>query len=111
METTDINKLQNRSSKSIRVLAFFKAKLGKGKELEKVLLDLVPLTRNEQGNIAYVLHRSTNDPDELLFDEIFDSYDAFEQHSSKPYIRSLESKVEQLLDAPIKIKTYSEVQI
>jgi hypothetical protein len=28
-------------------------------------------TRGEPGNIAYVLHRSTKNPDELVFDEIF----------------------------------------
>ena len=33
METTDIRKFQNRTFESIRVLAFFKAKPGKGKEL------------------------------------------------------------------------------
>lgn len=109
MITTDIEKFKNKTADAIRVLASFKARPGKGNELEKILLKLVPLTRSEPGNIAYVLHRSTNDPDALLFDEIFDSYVAFEEHSNKPYIKSLAFTVEHLLAAPISVQTYSEI--
>jgi quinol monooxygenase YgiN len=73
METTDIRKFRSRTADAVRVLAFFKAKPGKGRELEKALLTLVGPTRSEPGNIAYVLHSSTKDPDELVFDEIFES--------------------------------------
>jgi len=68
METTDIKKFQSRIADPIRVLAFFNAKHGKGKEPEKILQTLIAPTRNEPGNIAYVLHRSTRNPDELVFD-------------------------------------------
>jgi quinol monooxygenase YgiN len=71
METTDIRKFQSMTDDSVMVLAFFRAKPGKGKELEKILQTLVAPTRSEPGNIAYVLHRSTRNPDELVFDEIF----------------------------------------
>jgi len=111
METTDIKKFQGRTPEATRVLAFFKAKPGKGDELEKILLALVPLTRSEPGNIAYVLYRSTENPDELLFDEIFASYDAFREHSQQPYIKSLRSKIEHLMAAPLKVETYSEVAV
>ena len=109
METTDIKKFQGRTADAVRVLAFFKAKHGKGKELEKILQTLVAPTRNEPGNIAYVLHRSTRNPGELVFDEIFASMKAFEEHGEKPYIKSLMSKIGHLIDAPVRIETYSEV--
>lgn len=111
METTDIRKFQNRTFESIRVLAFFKAKPGKGKELEEILLELIPLTRSEPGNIAYILHRSTKDPDELLFDEIFTSQDEFEEHNNRPYIRNLGPKIEHLLVDRIKVETYRDIAI
>jgi len=110
LETTDIKKFQSRTADAVRVLAHFKAKPGKGKELEKVLLTLVGPTRSEQGNIAYVLHRSTENPDELLFDEIFSSKGAFEEHIAKPYVKGLEAKVKHLLASNIEIKTYSEIR-
>jgi len=84
METTDIRKFQGRTAEAVRVLAFFRAKPGRGKELEKILQELVLPTRSEPGNIAYVLHRSTKNPDELVFDEMFISMKAFGEHAQKP---------------------------
>lgn len=109
METTDIKKFQNRTADAVRVLAFFRAKPGRGKELEKILQTLVMPTRSEPGNIAYVLHRSTKNPDELVFDEIFASMEAFEEHAQKPYIKSLVSKISHLVDGSVTVETYSEV--
>ena len=63
METTDIKKIQNITKDSIRLLAFFEPKKGRGQELEKILLELVEPNRKEQGNISYVQHRSTESPD------------------------------------------------
>lgn len=82
-----------------------------GGELEKILLALVPLTRSEPGNIAYILHRSTENPDELMFDEIFASYSAFKEHGQKQYITSLGSKIGHLISAPVKVETYSEIAV
>jgi quinol monooxygenase YgiN len=110
METTDIGKFQNRTFEAVRVLAFFKAKPGKGKELEKVLQTLVASTRSEPGNIAYVLHRSTKNPDELVFDEMFVSIKAFEEHAQKPYIKGLDQKIKHLIDSPVEVRTYSEIR-
>lgn len=109
METTDIKKFQSRTADAVRVLAFFRARQGKGKELEKILQTLVAPTRSEPGNIAYVLHRSTKNPDELVFDEIFVSMEAFEEHAQKPYVKSLATKTSHLLDGPVRVETYFEV--
>ena len=111
METTDIKKFQNRTKDSIRLLAFFEAKKGRGQELEKILLELIAPTRKEQGNIAYVLHRSTENPDELLFDEIWSNKKFLEEHSKQPYIESLDAKIEPLLSKQVELKEYSELMI
>jgi quinol monooxygenase YgiN len=110
METTDIKKFQNRDPDAVRVLAFFRAKPGKGKDLEGVLQTLVVPTRGESGNIAYVLHRSIENPEELLFDEIFSSMKAFKEHTQKPYIKNLMTKIGHLVVAPAEIKTYVELR-
>lgn len=47
-------------------MAFLEAKETHGKELEEILLEVVEPTRREPGNIAYVLHRSNDNPDELV---------------------------------------------
>jgi quinol monooxygenase YgiN len=51
------------------MLAFLKAKPEKRKELESILKSLAP-TRSELDNIAYVMHRSTKNPDDMMFNEI-----------------------------------------
>jgi quinol monooxygenase YgiN len=111
METIDIRKFQRRTEEAVRVLACFKAKSGSGKELEKILLTLVEPTRSEPGNIAYMLHKSTEDPDELLFDELFESMQAFRKHSQKPYIKELIQKISHLIATPPDVKTYSEIRV
>jgi quinol monooxygenase YgiN len=37
------------------------------------------------------------------------SIKAFEEHAQKPYVKSLVSKIDHLVDAPVKVETYSEV--
>lgn len=111
LETTDIDKFKKRTHNSIRVLAFFHAKKNKGTELEKILLGLVEPTRGEEGNISYVLHRQTDDPDNLLFDEIWVNREALNKHLKKPYIESLSGKIEHLLQDPLRIEVYREIRL
>ncbi|HEX6068004.1 MAG TPA: putative quinol monooxygenase [Nitrososphaera sp.] len=109
METTDIDKFRKRTHDAIRVLAFFKAKKYKGPELEKVLMSLVAPTRGEEGNISYVLHRRSGDPDSLMFDEIWTGSAALDEHMKKPYLVSLHEKIDHLIEEPPRIEVYSEV--
>lgn len=109
METTDIDKFKKRTRDAIRVLAFFKAKKGRGAELEKVLLSLVEPTRSEEGNISYVLHRHAGDPDSLMFDEIWTGKAGLDEHMKKPYLVSLHEKIDHLIEEPPRIEIYSEV--
>jgi quinol monooxygenase YgiN len=110
METTDIRKFQSQTTDAVRVLCLFQGKAGEGQGAGKSAADAHGPMRSEPGKIAYVLHSSTKDPHELVFDEIFESYRAFEEHGQKPYIKSLRSKVEHLLAAPVEVKTYTEVR-
>lgn len=109
METTDLGKFRSRTDKAVRVLAFLKAKPGKRNELEEMLKTLIPPTRSEPGNIAYVMHRSTANPDELLFDEIWVDMKSLEDHLKTPHMQAALPKIQALLDAPLRIETYSEV--
>lgn len=109
METTDIRKFQNRTSEAVRVLAFLKAKPGKREDLEQMLKTVIEHTRKEPGNIAYVMHRSIKNPDELMFDEIWVDMKSLEDHLKMPHMQSALPKMEALLEVPLRIETYSEV--
>jgi quinol monooxygenase YgiN len=109
METTDIEKFKARTAEAIRVLAFFRAVPGRRSDLEKVLLGLVSPTRSEPGNISYVLHRMDNDPDVLMFDEIWTSKGALDEHRQTPHIKSLAEKIKGLAQGPPRVEIYCEV--
>lgn len=109
METIDIKKFKARTAEAIRVLAFFRAVPGRSSDLEKVLLGLVGPTRSEQGNVSYILHRMDNDPDVLMFDEIWTSKKALDEHRQTPHIKSLPEKIKGLAQGHPRIEIYYEV--
>ena len=89
METTNIKKFKNRTNSAIRLLAFLEAKKGKESELERILLDLIPPTLNEPGNIAYVPHKSIEDPRIFMFDELWIDEKAIEEHFKQYHMDNL----------------------
>jgi len=109
METTKIPELRKRGRDSVRLLAFIKAKKGRGKDLLEVLLKLVEPTLDEKGSISYVPHVSVDNPDEILFDEIWLDEASIEEHIKKPYMVNLHAEIGNLVDGPIVLKKYREV--
>lgn len=109
METTNIKKFENRTMSAIRLLAFLEAKEGKESELERILLDLIPPTLNEPGNIAYVPHKSTENPRVFMFDELWIDEKALEEHFKQPHMINLIEKLNPLLERPLELKRYHEI--
>ena len=79
-------------SKKIYCIASFEAKDGKEKELFEVLQSLEPKTTREDGCIQYVVTKKMAHPNAIghsfpiVFNEIWESKEAFELHCNKPYI-------------------------
>lgn len=74
-----------------------------------MLKTVIENTRKERGNIAYVMHRSTKDPDELKFDEIWIDMKSLEDHLKMPHMQSALPKIKEMLNAPLRIEeTYYE---
>jgi quinol monooxygenase YgiN len=111
LETTKVAKFKNRTHKALRLLAFLEAKKGHGQELMNILLTLVKPTLEEDGNIAYVPHFSFDNPDEILFDELWSDKEAIDNHLRQPYMKDLLPKIQHLLAKPLVLKTYSEVKV
>lgn len=109
METTNIKKFENRTKNAIRLLAFLEAKKWKELELERILLDLIPPTLQEPGNIAYVLHKSVENPQVFLFDELWVDEIAIEEHFNQPHMLNLIEKLNPLLERPLELKRYYEI--
>ncbi|TLP39305.1 putative quinol monooxygenase [Arcobacter arenosus] len=79
-------------SKKIYCIASFKAKEGKEQELLKTLQSLEPQTTREDGCIQYIVTKHIEHPNAMgksfpiVFNEIWESKEAFELHCNKPYI-------------------------
>jgi quinol monooxygenase YgiN len=85
------------------------AKEGQGKNLMDILLELVLPTREEDGNIAYVPHFSADNPDKILFDELWIDKNALDNHFKQPHMRDLLEKIDHLLTKPLVLETYKEI--
>ena len=109
METTNIEKFQNRKKTAIRLLAFLEAKKGKELELETILISLIRPTLDEPGNIAYVPHRSLENPLFFMFDELWVDEKAIEEHFMQPHMHNLREKLKPLLEKPLELKRYYEI--
>lgn len=79
-------------SKKLYCIASFKAKEGKDKELFQTLQALEPQTLREDGCIQYIVTKHISHPNAtgesfpIVFNEIWASKEAFEEHCNKPYI-------------------------
>ncbi len=111
METTNIKKFENRTESAIRLLAFLEAKKGKESELERILLDLIPPTLKESGNIAYVLHKSLENPLIFMFDELWENEKAIDEHFKHPHMINIKERLDPLLEKPFEIKRYHEINL
>ena len=79
-------------SKKIYCIASFKAKQGKEQELLETLQALEPQTLREDGCIQYIVTKHINHENAtgksfpIVFNEIWESKEAFELHCNKDYI-------------------------
>jgi quinol monooxygenase YgiN len=79
-------------SSKIYCIASFKAKKGKEEKLLKVLQSLEPKTLREDGCIQYIVTKQIAHPNAtgksfpIVFNEIWESKEAFELHCNKKYI-------------------------
>jgi quinol monooxygenase YgiN len=88
---------------------FLEAKKGKESKLERILLDLIPPTLKENGNIAYVPYKSVENPQAFMFDELWENEKAIEEHFKQPYMINLIEKLNPLLERPLELKKYYEI--
>ncbi|NQU12739.1 MAG: antibiotic biosynthesis monooxygenase [Desulfobacteraceae bacterium] len=91
------------------VVAKLKAKSGKAEEMEKTLREMVSKVEQEEGTLAYTLHRSQNDPTLFLLYERYQDKNALDFHSATPYFKELLNVMGPLLDGAPGIEMYDEI--
>jgi quinol monooxygenase YgiN len=93
----------------VRVIVLINAKEGKKQELLDLFMSLVNPPRNREGNVTYTFNSSIEDPNELLFDEVWESKEAYDKHYNNQESVDLRAKVQNLVSKPIEFKLYSEI--
>ena len=94
------------------VVATLRAAKGKADALVAMLTEQVEVVRKaEPGCTAYRLHRSTSDPDLLLFYETYVDEAAYALHRAAPHLTAFRKRREEqgLIDGPVEVEIYRSV--
>jgi quinol monooxygenase YgiN len=91
------------------IAAVIKVNEGKGEEFEKGFRLLRAKVLKDPGAIAYVLHRSVDDPCKYLFYEKYENEEAFKYHTSTEHFKSFFQKMGPIMKGSPEISHYQEV--
>jgi len=91
------------------IIAKLKAQAGKEAELEKVLREMLPKVKTEEGTLAYNLHRSLGDPTVFVFYEKYADKAALGVHSATPHFKEMGKALADLLDGAPEIEMLEEL--
>lgn len=83
------------------ITVIFRAKAQPGKEeetLERVRKMGEAVEAQEPGALAYLIHRSAEDPSEIVFFEVYKDDAAFQAHAQTPHMGELREKFAELFD-------------
>jgi quinol monooxygenase YgiN len=103
------NSMSGAAGNITRVLVTLEVKEGKKQEALKTLIPLAELARKRQGNISYDIYSSTENPNELVLDQLWSNKVAFDKHYNSPEASKSRQTLESLVVKPAQVKTYTEV--
>jgi quinol monooxygenase YgiN len=99
-----------RYSQEVPVLTFtakLTVKAGQEQEFERIMRAAVPKVREEPGNQAYILHRSTQEPRVFMVYEEYDDQAALEAH--RAHLREMGIDLRTMLDGPPTVEFYDRL--
>ena len=94
----------------VTVIATLKVKSGNEATFEHAAGGMIAHVKaNEPGTLTYILHRSTGDPTEFVFYEVYADQGAFATHGGSAQMQQFFGAVGGLLDGRPDIKMYAQV--
>ena len=93
----------------IIVAAMIKVIEGKGDEFEQEFSKLVPKVLKDPGTIAYVIHRSIDDPSKFFVYEKYESREALTAHSQTEHFKEFGQATRGMFAGRPEIGLYNEV--
>lgn len=99
----------NNEISKLRVLNTFEVKEGKKQELLNTIVPALDSARKEPGNIFFNLYVSTQNPNEILVDQLWSSKAAYDQHHNIPQTVKINQLITSLAVKPQEFKTYTPI--
>ncbi|MFG0832082.1 putative quinol monooxygenase [Aeromonas bivalvium] len=90
-------------------IAVLTAKPGMGERLRDALLTLIGPTRQEPGNLDYVLFELKDEPGTFYMREAFVSQAALDAHCASDYFQAFARQADELLAEPLRLIFMEEV--
>ena len=91
----------------LTLTAILTVKAGHEAEFERIMQVTVPKVREEPGNHAYVLNRSTENPRVFLVYEEYEDAEALESH--RAHLKEMGIDLRDLLDGPSVLTFYDKL--
>ena len=92
------------------IAAVMQVNEGKGAEFEKEFLELRAKVLKEPGIIAYILHRSVDDPYKYFVYEKYQSDEALKYHTSTEHFKTFFQKMGTFVKGNPEVGFYQEVK-
>jgi quinol monooxygenase YgiN len=95
----------------VTIIARFKMQAGKEEEaLESAKKMGESVKAEEPGTLAYLVHRSIDDPSEIVYVEVYADDAAFQAHTQTPHMGELRARFAELYDpSVIKLERFERV--
>jgi quinol monooxygenase YgiN len=93
----------------LTVIATVNAKPGKEPEVEALLRELIPTTRQEPGCLNYDLHVANEQPTNFLLHENWTSQQHLQDHLARPHIRAFLDRIPGLVNEPPQITLWTRI--
>lgn len=90
-------------------LATLVAREGRRDDVRRELLKLIGPTREEQGNLDYVLFEVADDPGTFVMREAFVSSAALREHQATAHYLDFAARADERLAAPLKLTFLTQV--
>jgi quinol monooxygenase YgiN len=85
------------------VMAVFKAKEGREREVSEALSEVAAQTHEEEGCLLYALHSSPHEEGRFGLIERWTDQEALNEHLAKPYIQALGERAGDVLAEPPQV--------
>ena len=92
-----------------RVIVIFDAKEENRQEVLNNLNNLTDMGKQREGNISFDLYVSTENPNELLIDQLWVNKTVYDEHYNSPDTAEIRDTVTPLLVQPPLFKVYTEI--